>query len=277
MSTDRRAAGALPGRRGGQHNRDRTCANVAVVLLLVVDDETAFVRSMTSVVRETRGFEVVGEAPSGEESVVVVADGEPGPRAHRGCLFACRGPRPSVHAAAGLLGAVWKCSVGPRFRPAPLVPLTLSHAAAVLPLRRLGFPVTALVVGCMAPDLPLFLRWPRGYELARSLLGIASIDVVVTLVVVCSLLPATVVVGAAGGVTTEAMQGSSRSHALLFECVVEVLLAGVVGVTAVCLAWRRVLRRATIGWVHPPNQPHTPGRRIVGSSLRGGLRLTRPR
>jgi hypothetical protein len=64
---------------------------------------------------------------------------------------------------------------------------------------------------------------------------------------VCSLLPATVVVGAAGGVTTEAMQGSSRSHALLFECVVDVRLAGVVGVTAVCLAWRRVLRRATIG------------------------------
>jgi DNA-binding NarL/FixJ family response regulator len=46
---------------------------VAVVRVLVVDDQAAYLRAMTSVVRETPGFEVVGEASSGEESVEVAA------------------------------------------------------------------------------------------------------------------------------------------------------------------------------------------------------------
>jgi len=46
---------------------------MAVVRVLVVDDQAAFLRAMTSVVQETPGFEVAGEASSGEESLVVAA------------------------------------------------------------------------------------------------------------------------------------------------------------------------------------------------------------
>jgi two-component system response regulator AlgR len=46
---------------------------VTVVRVLVVDDQAAYLRAMTSVVRETPGFEVVGEASSGEESLVVAS------------------------------------------------------------------------------------------------------------------------------------------------------------------------------------------------------------
>jgi DNA-binding NarL/FixJ family response regulator len=44
-----------------------------VVRVLVVDDQALFRAAMTSVVRETDGFEVVGEAASGEESLEAVA------------------------------------------------------------------------------------------------------------------------------------------------------------------------------------------------------------
>ena len=64
------------------------------------------------------------------------------------------------------------------------MPLTLSHPAAVLPLRKLGLPVTALVVGSMAPDLPLFVHWSGGYRFAHSLLGVATVDVAITITVV---------------------------------------------------------------------------------------------
>ena len=47
---------------------------MTVVRVLVVDDQAAFLRAMTSVVRETPGFEVVGEASSGEESLVVASE-----------------------------------------------------------------------------------------------------------------------------------------------------------------------------------------------------------
>jgi DNA-binding NarL/FixJ family response regulator len=42
---------------------------VAVVRVLLVDDQSAFLRAMIGVVQETPGFEVVGAAASGEESV----------------------------------------------------------------------------------------------------------------------------------------------------------------------------------------------------------------
>lgn len=35
------------------------------------------------------------------------------------------------------------------------MPFTLAHPAYVLPLRRLGLPVSALAVGSMVPDVPL--------------------------------------------------------------------------------------------------------------------------
>ena len=47
---------------------------VAVVRVLVVDDQVPFLRAMTSVVEETPGFEVIGHASSGEESLVVTAE-----------------------------------------------------------------------------------------------------------------------------------------------------------------------------------------------------------
>jgi two-component system response regulator AlgR len=47
---------------------------VAVVRVLVVDDQAPFLRAMTSVVEETHGFEVVGQASSGKESLVVAAE-----------------------------------------------------------------------------------------------------------------------------------------------------------------------------------------------------------
>jgi DNA-binding NarL/FixJ family response regulator len=46
---------------------------VAVVRVLVVDDQAPFRRAMASVVEETDGFQVVGQAVSGEESVELAA------------------------------------------------------------------------------------------------------------------------------------------------------------------------------------------------------------
>lgn len=60
------------------------------------------------------------------------------------------------------------------------MPFTLSHPVAVLPLRGLGLPVTALVIGSMVPDLPLFLGWPRGYAVTHSLAGVVTVDPVLT-------------------------------------------------------------------------------------------------
>jgi two-component system, NarL family, invasion response regulator UvrY len=46
---------------------------MAVVRVLLVDDQTAFMRAMSSVVAGTPGFQVVGEASSGEQCLVVAA------------------------------------------------------------------------------------------------------------------------------------------------------------------------------------------------------------
>ena len=61
------------------------------------------------------------------------------------------------------------------------VPLTVSHPAAVLPLRRLGLPVTVMVAGSMVPDVPLFVGWHRGYLFSHSLVGVATVDIVMAL------------------------------------------------------------------------------------------------
>ncbi len=50
---------------------------MTVVRVLVVDDQAAYLRAMTSVVEETPGFEVVGEASSGEEALVVASELRP--------------------------------------------------------------------------------------------------------------------------------------------------------------------------------------------------------
>jgi CheY-like chemotaxis protein len=46
-------------------------AGVAVVRVLVVDDQAAFLGAMIGVVQETAGFDVVGAAASGEESLAL--------------------------------------------------------------------------------------------------------------------------------------------------------------------------------------------------------------
>jgi CheY-like chemotaxis protein len=47
---------------------------VAVVRVLVVDDVAAYRAAMVAVVGETAGFELVGQAGSGEEALVVAAE-----------------------------------------------------------------------------------------------------------------------------------------------------------------------------------------------------------
>jgi len=55
------------------------------------------------------------------------------------------------------------------------VPFTVSHAAAVLPLERLGkhrLPLTALMVGSMAPDFGYVFSYEIGRPFTHSLLGL---------------------------------------------------------------------------------------------------------
>lgn len=47
---------------------------MSVVRVLLVDDQAPFLRAMSAVVEETAGFEVVGEASSGEESILAAAE-----------------------------------------------------------------------------------------------------------------------------------------------------------------------------------------------------------
>lgn len=42
---------------------------MTVVRVLIVDDQAPFLRAMSAVIEETTGFEVVGEASSGEEAI----------------------------------------------------------------------------------------------------------------------------------------------------------------------------------------------------------------
>ncbi len=58
------------------------------------------------------------------------------------------------------------------------MPFTLSHPAAVLLLGRTGLPVAAMVAGSMAPDVPMFVHVPGSYGVTHSLLGVATLDVV---------------------------------------------------------------------------------------------------
>jgi hypothetical protein len=56
------------------------------------------------------------------------------------------------------------------------VPFTLAHPAAVLPLRRAGLPMVALVVGSMVPDARLFVPWLPSYDTSHSPAGIVTVD-----------------------------------------------------------------------------------------------------
>lgn len=65
------------------------------------------------------------------------------------------------------------------------MPFTGAHPAAVLPLARTGLPLSALVIGSMAPDVPLFVPPLRaGYALTHSAVGVMTVDLVLGLAVV---------------------------------------------------------------------------------------------
>ncbi|WP_424531976.1 DUF4184 family protein [Sphaerisporangium viridialbum] len=55
------------------------------------------------------------------------------------------------------------------------MPLTLSHAAAVLPLRR-RLPLAALVVGAMVPDLPYYAPLPVSAGTTHGWQGAVLVD-----------------------------------------------------------------------------------------------------
>lgn len=61
------------------------------------------------------------------------------------------------------------------------MPFTPAHAAAVLPLGRTALPMSALVAGSVAPDLPMFLPGRPGYEVTHSLWGVVTVDVLVAM------------------------------------------------------------------------------------------------
>jgi hypothetical protein len=62
------------------------------------------------------------------------------------------------------------------------VPLGPAHPAVVLPLQRLGLPLSALVVGAVAPDAPVYLPVGVSYRTTHSSGGLA-VDVVLGLAV----------------------------------------------------------------------------------------------
>jgi hypothetical protein len=72
-------------------------------------------------------------------------------------------------------------------RAMPIVtgmPLSPAHPAAVLPLQRLGLPLSGLVVGSIAPDLPVYLPAGVSYGTTHSGAGIA-VDTVLGLILLC--------------------------------------------------------------------------------------------
>lgn len=58
------------------------------------------------------------------------------------------------------------------------MPFTLAHPLAAVPLRRLGLPLDALVVGAMIPDLVLFAPLGIDYTSTHAPLGTVTIDLV---------------------------------------------------------------------------------------------------
>jgi len=65
------------------------------------------------------------------------------------------------------------------------VPFTLAHPAAALLFRRTPLPLTAVVAGAMAPDVPVFLNAYGGpYDLTHSITGILTVDLVVAVTAV---------------------------------------------------------------------------------------------
>lgn len=62
------------------------------------------------------------------------------------------------------------------------MPMTLAHPAAVLPLRRLGLPMSALVLGSMVPDIPVFLGRQGVYGFTHGWQGVLTVDLAAVVV-----------------------------------------------------------------------------------------------
>jgi membrane-bound metal-dependent hydrolase YbcI (DUF457 family) len=63
----------------------------------------------------------------------------------------------------------------PNVAEASFMPFTLTHIAAILPVSAAApraFPFSALVVGSMIPDLPMFVTLPITYATTHSITGI---------------------------------------------------------------------------------------------------------
>lgn len=61
------------------------------------------------------------------------------------------------------------------------MPITFAHPAAVLPLRRTGLPMAALVAGSMVPDVPVFASDWGWYAVTHSWFGILVVDPILAL------------------------------------------------------------------------------------------------
>jgi hypothetical protein len=64
------------------------------------------------------------------------------------------------------------------------VPFTPSHIAAALPFVRTPLPVAPLVIGTMAPDVPYYVPLGIPRDLTHSALGVPTVDLVITAVLV---------------------------------------------------------------------------------------------
>ncbi|MGA8090409.1 MAG: DUF4184 family protein [Terracidiphilus sp.] len=63
------------------------------------------------------------------------------------------------------------------------MPFTLSHAAAAMPFRRTRLIMSALIVGCFAPDFEYFVPFAHHGSFGHSLLGVFALDLPLSLVV----------------------------------------------------------------------------------------------
>jgi Domain of unknown function (DUF4184) len=93
------------------------------------------------------------------------------------------------------------------------VPFTGSHPAAVLPFLRLGLPASGLVIGSLAPDVPMFVPMPISIELTHSLVGPVTVDLAVGLLVYAGwhvLLGPALVALAPGGLRARLATSASR-------------------------------------------------------------------
>jgi len=63
------------------------------------------------------------------------------------------------------------------------MPFTISHAAAALPFRRTRLVLSAVIIGCMAPDFEYFIPFQHHGSFGHSWLGVFTLDLSLSLIV----------------------------------------------------------------------------------------------